>query len=327
VEAWSGVLGRDSAVTVLFAGDNVYPAGIHDAGHPSHAMDTLRLRAQLDVLGGPNAQRYRTTGYFVAGNHDWGNMSGPQGLERLRNQERMIERAREAEGLLVDLLPEAGEPGPALLDVGEGVRILALDTHWWLQERSSFLKEAVFAAVEEGIRSAGERHVVVAAHHPFASGGAHGGPLPVWEGLGIVWLLRQTGSLVQDLNSVVYRDLLFGLKEVFTRVPRPLIWAAGHDHSLQVLEDVAPDEPFWNLVSGAGSKTTDVAHVRGMLYGDDRPGYMRVTFMQNGNVYLHVLATAGQNAVCEALEGNGSVESCVQAGLDAFDTVFVLRLN
>jgi hypothetical protein len=54
---------------------------------------------------------------------------------------------------------------------------------------------------------------------------------------------------------------------------------------------------------------------------------MRVTFMQNGNVYLHVLATAGQNAVCEALEGNGSVESCVQAGLDAFDTVFVLRLN
>lgn len=324
VEAWSGGLGRDSAVSILFLGDNVYPVGIHDVGVPGHEQDTLRLRAQLDVLAGPNARRYETTGYFMAGNHDWGNMPGIAGLRRLRNQERKIEGARSA-GLLVKLVPEAGSPGPHVVDIGERVRLAFMDTHWWLQARSRMPKEGVIQGVEEAIRGAGERHVVLAAHHPFASGGNHGGPLPIWEGLGIIWLLRQTGSLVQDLNSVVYRDLLFGLKEAFARSGRPLIFAAGHDHSLQVLEDVAPDEPFWNLVSGAGSKVTDVAFARGMLYGADVPGFMRVSFMTDGQVLLHVLATSDQFAMCE--EGHVDVAKCLQDGADAFQTVFARRLN
>src|SRR5687767_13227851 len=56
VEAWAGGLGEDSAVTVIFLGDNVYPVGIRPVSDPEHAADTLRLRTQLDVVAGPHAR-------------------------------------------------------------------------------------------------------------------------------------------------------------------------------------------------------------------------------------------------------------------------------
>jgi hypothetical protein len=325
VEAWSGGLARDSAVAVVFLGDNVYPVGVRDESDPSYVADTLRLRSQIDVLSGPNATRHRTVGYFLAGNHDWGNMIGSFGLGRLVNQYERINAAR-ASGLSVRMVPTAGQPGPDVLDLGSSLRILFMDTHWWLQSPSALVRRQVLARVEYALTTAAGRHVMIAAHHPFVSGGAHGGPMPIWEGLGMLWLLRQTGSLVQDLNSAVYRELLSGLKDVFARAGAPLIFAGGHDHSLQVIEDDEPDEPLWSLVSGAGSKVTEVTYVGGMQYADDAAGFMRLTFMHDGSVLLHVLATSEEHVVCS--EGlNGGLEACMQEGLDAFETVVAMRLH
>jgi hypothetical protein len=324
VEAWAGGLGRDSAVAVLFLGDNVYPVGVRSASDPLFREDTLRLRAQLDVVAGSDARAGRAHAYFVAGNHDWGNMIGAQGLRRLRNQEERIEAARRS-GLHARLVPAAGQPGPTVVDLGARVRLVFLDTHWWLQERAPAPKLAVMQGVEEAMRTAGTRDVLIASHHPFVSGGAHGGPVSIWEAFGIIWLLRQTGSLVQDLNSSVYRELVFGLREVFARVGRPLLFAGGHDHSLQVVEDGAEDEPLWSLVSGAGSKITEVAHVDGTLYAEDMAGFMQVTFMVDGSVLLHVRATPGEFATCDPTIVD--VTACMTDGLAAFETVYAARLK
>jgi hypothetical protein len=324
VEAWSSGLARDSAVTVIFLGDNVYPVGVRSSTDPFFAEDTLRLRGQLDVVAGPKAREYHTSAYFIAGNHDWGNLIGPAGLRRLRNQEDRIEAAHRS-GLRTRLVPAAGEPGPAVVDLGARVRLIFLDTHWWLQSREPESKLEVLAGVEEALRTADGRDVVIAAHHPFVSGGAHGGPVAIWEGLGIIWLLRQTGSLVQDLNSAVYKELLLGLRQVFSRAGRPLLYAGGHDHSLQVLEDRAEDEPIWTLVSGAGSKVTEVAHVAETVYAEDVSGFMQVTFLRDGGVLLYVRATAGEFATCDPVAGD--VATCMTNGSQAFSTVYSTRLK
>jgi hypothetical protein len=323
VEAWSGGLGRDSAVTVLFLGDNVYPAGVRDRTDPEYALDTLRLRGQIDVVSGPNARLRKATAYFVAGNHDWGNLIGPAGLQRIKNEQAHIDSAR-ATGLRVRLLPAAGTPGPAIVDFGRQARIIFLDTHWWLQERTATTKTAVIQGVEQAIRTAGNRRVIMAEHHPFVSGGAHGGPMPIWEGLGIIWLLRQTGSLVQDLNSVVYKELLTGLKGVFARTRPPDLFVAGHDHSLQVIEDQNPDEPKWSLVSGAGSKLTKVTYMGGTKWAQEDPGFMRLSFMTDGRVLLHVLTTADADHVC--YDPTIDVVKCMKDGVDAFKAVFAQTL-
>ena len=322
VETWSAGLARDSAVSVLFLGDNVYPVGVRDPSDPAHAVDTLRLRGQMDVVSGPNAKQYEATAFFVPGNHDWGNLVGEAGLQRLTNQQDRLNDAREA-GLLVRLIPSAGQPGPTVLDLGRTLRVVFLDTHWWLQAPTAPNRREVLVGIEEAMRTRQGRHVMIAAHHPFASGGSHGGPMSIWEGLGILWLLRQTGSLVQDLNATVYRELLDGMRDIFGRLGPPLLSVGGHDHSLQVLEEVDSNEPEWSLVSGAGSKVTEVTYVRGMQYADDVGGFMRVTFLRDGTVLLHVLATPEQYVNCEH---QGASETCLQDGVAAFQTMLALRL-
>ena len=325
VERWSAALDREESVSVLFLGDNVYPSGIHDLGDPRRALDSLHLDAQVQIMNGPNAVRWRNRGFFVAGNHDWGNLYGLEGLQRIRNQERMLDaygnRPR------VDLYPEAGLPGPQVVDAGEAVRFVFLDTHWWLQAgHDHILRDTVFFNVREILSGAGDRALVFVSHHPFASGGTHGGPVPFWRGMGLLWLLNKTGSLVQDLNSPIYRELQGGLEALFRDIRQPLIYAGGHDHSLQVVEDIGPEKPQWSLVAGSASKTGDVGPAPGLRFGVDKPGYMRLAFRRDGAVELHVYATTNEYLHCGDDEGE-DVATCMSAGVNAFEEVFSSQLR
>ncbi|MSR35969.1 MAG: hypothetical protein EXR95_04885 [Gemmatimonadetes bacterium] len=145
-ERWSADLARPEAVSVLFLGDNAYETGVHDATDPRRPLDSLHLRAQVEVLAGPNFRRFRNRGFFVAGNHDWGNLYGEVGLARIKNQEAMLEEFAK-DGIRANLYPQAGQPGPFVLDSGRDVRFVFLDTHWWLQaDHLDLLRDTVFSA-------------------------------------------------------------------------------------------------------------------------------------------------------------------------------------
>ena len=78
-------------------------------------------------------------------------------------------------------------------------------------------------------------------------------------------------------------------------------------------------------MSGAGSKTTEVAHVDGTAYAEDVAGFMQVTFLTDGGVLLHVRATPGEFAICDPVLVD--VATCMTQGLDAFETVYAVRLK
>ncbi|MGD2067560.1 MAG: hypothetical protein PVI57_02665 [Gemmatimonadota bacterium] len=323
VEAWSSRLARDSAVSVVFLGDLVYPNGVHERGSPEFPRDSSRLRAQVDVLSGPVARRRGTRGIFLPGNHDWGQTTGAEGVAHLRNLEGLLAAMAEERGLGVGLLPPAGQPGPVALDVGDRLRLVLMDTQWWLRPHEDPWEAPIVRALGQALRTAGRREVIIAAHHPFLSGGPHGGPTPFWKGLGLLYVLRRSGALIQDVNSPPYRALLVGLREIFEESGRPLLWAGGHDHSLQVLEGWSDDQPRWSVVSGAGSKLTGVSGARGMLYGASRPGFMRVTLLENGEAQLHVYA--GRDGICE--EDGPLLDRCMEEGVAGFHVVWARRLQ
>jgi len=325
IEVWSGLLGRDSSVTVLFLGDNVYPVGVRERSHSSFARDSAILWGQIGLLAGPNARARGTIGYFLAGNHDWGNMRGAAGRRRLQNMEEQIQQARRS-GIPVELAPPAGDAGPAVRDVRENTRLLMIDTHLFLQEQSLAARLAFISGIENAIEAAGDRHLLIAAHHPFASAGPHGAILaPVSKVLGLVYLLQKSGTLVQDLNSPIYADLLARLKDVFSRTRRPLAFIGGHDHSLQVHAGTTMSEPEHILVSGAGSKSTALTGADSLLYGTSQPGFMSLIFRKQGAVDLFVIAgrdteTAKQ---CPPAEQDGN---CLQEEREAFGVVYSERL-
>ena len=344
VERWSGALARDSAVSVHYLGDIVYPVGVRAPGTEEFPKDSLHVQAQVDVVAGPRAREFSSPAYFMSGNHDWGMTKGGEGRGRLANLADLLRAIRAEQGVGVSLIPEAGEPGPAVLDLGARVRVAALDTHWWLQPRDSAAEARMLASLRRAMETAGERDVVVTAHHPYASGGPHGGPVPIWRTAGVLYLLRKSGSLVQDVNSRPYKELVQGLTDVFRESRAPFVWAGGHDHSLQVIEAGKEGEPRWVLVSGSGSKLTQVHPMEGMLYGAGVPGFIRLTWLRSGEVQLHVFGAAPEHQHCKDAagdrdEGYGplpvaddvltgeALDACMRRGIAAYDVRWARRVR
>jgi hypothetical protein len=325
VERWSAALARDSAVVVLFLGDIVYPAGMHPRDDPHWPSDSAIAQTQVDILAGPNARRFGAIGFFLAGNHDWGSARDQTGVRRLQNLEDFLDRRR-AEGLRVRLRPKAGEPGPDVADIGT-IRLLLFDTAWWLLARDEAAKREAALRTQQAIRSAGARTVVIAAHHPFRSASPHGGLIRFWDGVGLRYVLSRSGAVLQDLNSIVYRDLLAMMRNAFA-FERPLVFAGGHDHSMQVIEDWESERtPHFSLVIGSASKSSPVGHLRGMRYRTRAPGYMRMVTYRDGRVELFVIAAPDEKHVRCVQQDDEGLRDCMARSIAGFRVEYGLRLK
>ncbi|HSK19312.1 MAG TPA: hypothetical protein VK912_09230 [Longimicrobiales bacterium] len=324
VEQWAGALGTEGGVAVLYLGDIVYPEGLrHTAEH--YPVDSAIVQSQVDVVAGANARRYNAAGYFIAGNHDWGNARDAAGVERLKHLEEFLDRRR-ADGVEVYLRPEAGEPGPFIVDVGSQARLLLYDTAWWLLAQDTIPKQRMFRETQEVTRTTEGRFLIIAAHHPFESAGAHAGFVPFWKAFGLRFLLARSGTIMQDLNSIVYRELRLQLLSAFRARP-PLLFAGGHDHSLQVIASDSFPEPRFSVVSGSGSKLSSLGHVEGMRYRAAAPGYMRVVIHRSGRVDLFVVASPEDESYLTCGGTGQELEECMVTRTREFTTRFGMRLK
>lgn len=323
VERWSTALGRDSAVAVLFLGDNVYPNGVRNSTHRAFPEDSIRLANQVAVVAGEAATRWSTPAIFLPGNHDWGGGGGEDGLQRVTNQARLIDEIRSAYGTNVRMLPDPGRGGPETLDLGERARVLMIDSQWWLVEPDSTARSSVIDGLKAGVSGAETRHVVLAAHHPTATGGRHG-RISLWRGFVIGRLLQNIGARRQDLSGSRYRSFIGAQREAFGENDPPLAMVGGHDHSLQVLEGTEPGDPRWILVSGAGSKRSGVSDWPGMRYHAEAPGYMRIFFYKDGRAEVYVIAGTREALRCRA--DSDDQQACIRVGASSFRTVFTGRL-
>ena len=284
--------------TILFLGDNIYPAGTADSISVNYADVLRRLDAQIRSVpsGG--------TGIFLPGNHDWsdggqggffGAATAADGLFVVRRQAALIPRRPKNSGATVMMLPKGGCPGPAVIDK-ERVRLILLDTQWWLH--NYIVRDAVSddpehgctthtmgeitQALRDSLRTARPgQSVIVASHHPLLTGGPHGGYC------GAFALFRRWANTSQDLFGKSYARMRDSLNTALATRP-PLIYAAGHDHSLQVLHGRTSS---YALVSGAGSldKGECAARLRESLYvGQATSGFMRLDFVPGDSVLLRV---------------------------------------
>jgi hypothetical protein len=291
---------------VLYLGDNVYPEGLPAPQAPGRKDAERRLSTQIEVV-----TRARASGYFVLGNHDWARY-GTEGWTAARRQDRYIDSAGAGS---VTLEPGDGCPGPSVVDLGARLRLVMLDTQWWLHSgpkpthpSSSCPTDAeseVVDSIRSALGSAGSRIVVVAAHHPLITGGVHGGyfgwkdhlfPLRLvvpglWLPLPLIGSLypaaRQHGISSQDLPSPAYQRLFREFRRAFRDTP-PALYAAGHEHNLQV---IAAGPARLELVSGSGiyGHTDRAVAVQGTLYARRASGFARLDVPVSGPARLAVI--------------------------------------
>jgi hypothetical protein len=325
VEVWSERLEGDSSVAVLILGDNVYPRGLNPPGSSSYDNDTSIVMGQVRVVNGPWATARGTRAYFMAGNHDWGLREDWEGYVRLVELDNFLKAVRSTTGAAVEFVPTAGTGGPEVIDWGDRHRLVILETAWWLVERSSGAHQEVLREVEEAFSTAGDREIIIAAHHPFKSGGPHGGRFSFWETLGVRYVLFRSGAVLQDISSRPYRDLDIGLRAIFNEHGPPLAFIGGHEHSLQIIEGTEPMDPIYNIISGSGSKMSSVGPVDGLVFAQGAPGYMRLVIEKDGGVSVFVEATEPRYQHCPG--GEPARTTCMEEGIAAFRTVFSKQLK
>jgi len=316
--AAANIAERDVETVVVFLGDLVYPRGLPDSGAADRLEAERRLLAQVDFVIGTTAR-----GIMLPGNHDWAK-GGENGLPSVLQEETLVEERGRGR---VEYLPGNGCPGPAVRDIGSRLRLIVLDTQWWFhggpkpadslppcQEASASARWV--DALRTALAGAGERHVAVVAHHPLRSTGPHGGHFPwtdhvfplrplkkwLWVPLPIIGsiypLSRKWGISSQDQPNGAYRALVDTLDSAFAD-HAPLFYAAGHEHTLEVLKGGAAR---FLLVSGTGY----FGHHNAVGWRDEtqfaasESGFMRVDVLKSNRVRLGVWIASKAGRATEA---------------------------
>jgi hypothetical protein len=303
--------------TVLFLGDNIYPTGLPDINDPDRKECERRINEQVEVLVESDAR-----GIIIPGNHDW-DRDEELGWKKVVMQEKFINDKHLDN---VSFLPKSGCPGPEVIDLNQHVRLILFDTQWWLHEYNKpdktnskcfpCTEKEVIDSIDSAIKNSGGRFVIAAAHHPIETYGQHGGyfewkdhifplrhinenlwiPLPV---IGSLYpLLRNSGISPQDLSHEKYQSLKHQLEKVFSKYPSSLIYASGHEHTLQVLKGIS-DNLY--LISGYGTSDHNEGLQTGKktLFAASYPGFMQIDFFVDGRIKLDVYKPAGSNNIPE----------------------------
>lgn len=286
---------------VVYLGDNLYPHGLVDSTETAErALGERILNSQINAVLEPGAR-----GVLVPGNHDW-DAGSNEGWRYIQRQDRYVDERGQGR---VALLPNNGCPGPEVLDLNPTLRLIVLDTQWWLQAGGARPEgpssqcavkneQQVVDSVRAVLASAGGRRTVVVGHHPLVSGGEHGGYFDWPTYLQIHPYVRNGGIFArQDVTGREYTRMRIWLAGAFQPNP-PLIYAAGHEHNLQVFRR-APAR--YQVVSGAGiyGHTTTVRAITGTRYARRASGFQRVSFLKDGRVRLAVLVVDAQGKMRE----------------------------
>ena len=261
---------------VLLLGDNLYPSGLEE---DNRAWSESVLRQQLKAT---SALRI-----FVPGNHDWGSSPRDWTGDRVIAQQEFV---LDWSGGDVDFLPRDGCPGPAVrellrpgVSMERGIAVVAIDWLPWFSEvhDSSKCPGGEFGQrIDDAFASLENHYVIVASHYPLRSAGDRA---DLGQGMLIDILVNLYHLLLQPRSELTlhhpkYVDFAEKVEIALGR-HRPLVYAAGHDHSLQLFE--GDEVARMHIVSGAGStgKVTRVTDLPETIFAHAVPGFVVLDFV------------------------------------------------
>jgi hypothetical protein len=280
---WAGEV---SGSTVLFLGDNIYDNGL-----------TEKERVEAERIISQQLASTPALKVFIPGNHDWGMDPAQQNVAAILNQQGYIDDWLEGN---TRFLPRDGCLGPSTLvvsssaDAVPAVVLVLLDPTPLLTPRLQEVcpqvqgEEAHFQALAAVLAKHADDHVIVASHYPMLTGGPHGGLSygAIGDAIVSVYALRYGG--LGNTYEPGYAAWIEKVEAVFRKNP-PLIYAAGHDHNLQVLQ--GGDVAGLHVVSGAGApeRVSTVTNLPDSIFAHAAPGFVVLDFGQQDGVETAIL--------------------------------------
>ena len=243
--------------------------------------------------------------FFTPGDKDWNN-SGSDGLEVVRKLEKEIEIRQEESNIF---MPSHGCPGPEIVDLSPHLRLIVINTQWWLHpfdipeapdaDCSNLTKEEFIESLEEAIEESVGKNILIVGHHPIISAGVYGGhmtlqkhlfpfadakpgkriPLPVLGSFYAAY--RQNVGIVRDMASEHYQDFIDQMSDILYLHPG-LVYASAHDYSLQLVEK----EKGYQVISGSINENEPTGKEQGVLFSSSKSGFTKITYFDSGKIEI-----------------------------------------
>jgi hypothetical protein len=298
--------------TIIYLGDNLYRTGLPDNSIPTYEMAKAPLDTQINIAGKSKAKVY-----FVPGNHDWA-VGSSNGYESILREQAYIDFLGNEN---VKMYPRDGCPGPVEAKITDDVTLVMMDTQWWLHlgdkpgiesDCLAKTKDEVLIQLEDILTKNAGKLVLIAFHHTFRTYSPHGGyftwrqhifpftdmrdylyiPLPL---VGSIYpLTRAVFGVEQDLKSPPYQEMITAIDNV-VRGHQNVIYAAGHDHSIQIIQDSG----YNYITSGSAAKNSRVSKGKNSLYASPKAGYVTLEISKKKKVQANVYIVEGDSTVKE----------------------------
>lgn len=275
--------------TLIFLGDNIYPAGMPKKENKERGLAEKKIDNQISL-----SNQFKGKTIFIPGNHDWYN-NGIKGLKR--EEDYVTEKLGDKSAFA----PRNGCPIETR-KINKKLTLILVDTEWvlanWdknpgINEKCDIkTREDFYTEFEDQLNKNQNKTIVVATHHPLITNGSHGGkyswekqifplenkfPLPILGS--IINLTRATGGIThQDISNQNYKNLADRLKTLISG-RKNVVVVSGHDHNLQYIEQ----GDIRQIVSGAGSKTESAKAVGANDFSFGKNGYAELKISKSGN--------------------------------------------
>jgi len=268
---------------VLFLGDNIYTRGfpVLKKGQDSYNKKQLKqisfLTAQLQV-----AKLSGSQSYLLPGNHDWI-------AKQVNEQASYIHSYASDNKINAKFVPysQGNIPLPEIVHL-DGISLLFIDSTWWLRKSGKNIDKVNKKIDELLIQFKTEyanNTLLIASHHPIKSIGPHGNLGEIDKCIKATKCKhRKIGDIAHPVSQKAFKTLkqrLAGIDNV--------MYAAGHDHSLQVFEFDNKGSQQIALVSGSANhnKLSAVGQATDNVFALSEVGFM-VLDVYNDYVQLKV---------------------------------------
>ncbi|MFK8008772.1 MAG: hypothetical protein AB8H03_20600 [Saprospiraceae bacterium] len=269
--------------TILFLGDIISKNGIDKTPNKE---EVNKIQNILDLAATAEQS------IFVPGDKEWDD-GGKEGFRKVKSLEKHFKKEK------IQITPSDGCLGPEVVDVGDFLRIITINTQWWVHRYQkpesedldcpAFNEVEFWDELESAMNDAEDRNVILAAHHPILSFGQYAGYgltrqhfSPPIIGSFIAGYHQSVGTK-KDLTQAALVNFSNELLKRLERFP-PIIYASGHEYDLQLNYKSGS----YHLNSGAIHQAKKTSKNRYSKFRQSKPGVAHLEFSKDGEVSMKI---------------------------------------